>query len=242
MEQILPFLLLFPPVALIVWVGFLWPVSQLLRDSKNHKQAEKDLPVLAKELGLKHKPGSDLGVYTGQWNHHKIRIDPHNTDTSIGISLNKKVSFISSYGAVSERKPLDIRWLAHQLSPLFYRLVGQDPDEAMGISKPEFSFEDSSVNAFFKQRQLIENGGNFVANDSGLLGALREFIDRNSARIKTFQIGEEVACSLWVGSSSTKSRDYSVSGEQARTMLDEMLPIVEAIEKVKKTKDAGSKP
>ena len=233
MEQSLLFLLIFPPVALLVWVGFLWPVAQAMRDSKNWKQADKDLPILAEELDLKHKkkPGSHFGAYTGQWKHHRIRIEPDNSLTSIGITPNRKLSFDARYEAVSERKPLDIRYLSRRVSPLIYRLMGQDPDEAMGISKPDFSFEDKLVDSFFMRRQLIGNGGDFVANDSGVVSALREFISRNSARIQSFQIGEDVSCSLWVGSSTTKSRLYSVSGEQARTMLEEMLPVVEAIEK-----------
>jgi hypothetical protein len=203
----------------------------MFRDDQNLVNAKKELPLLAKELNLKYKKGDELGSYHGQWNNHQISIEPNHYQASINIKTMGDPQFLAIHTGISEIK-YDLTYLFTKATKLIIRFI---PDYPVEQSPPEnFSFEDIFLDNYFQHRQLTGEKGKDTALDQDLQKIIKDFLLKNQKTVKNLYIGRKVACSLWVGCSSGKTRLYSVSGKQVKKMLTEMYPIVACIEKVLK--------
>lgn len=207
---------------------FLWQIWQMIRDEVNLILAKKELPELADEMNLKHKKDMELGTYTGVWKKHLIRIEPNTYRTSIGIKINGDNQFSAKHEGISEK--FDIIYIFHFLSKFIVRFIPDYPvDEE---SKPKFDFYDPILDKYFQRRILLGNDGKIITSNFQLKEAIKAFIEKHSKNIKNLYIDSEISCSLWVGSSSTKSRSYSVTAKQAKYMLEEMLLLAEKLEQL----------
>jgi hypothetical protein len=218
-------------ITLVFWHLFIRQFYQMFRDDKNLLKAKKELPVMAKELNLKHKKGNELGSYHGKWNNHQIRIEPNHYDASISIKAMEDPQFQATHTGISEIK-YDLSYLFTKATKLIIRFIPDYPVEQSPQQK--FSFGDQFLDNYFQERQLRGEKGKETALDPELQKTIKDFLIKNRKMVKNLYIGQEVACSLWVGCSSGKTRLYSVTGKQVKTMLTEMYPIVDCIERVLK--------
>lgn len=203
----------------------------MFRDDQNMVKAKKELPLLAKELKLNHKKGNELGLYHGKWNNHQIRIEPKHYDASISIKTMKDPQFLAIHTGISEIK-YDLSYFFTKATKLIIRFIPDYPVEHSPQKK--FSFEDKFLDNYFQDRILTGEKGKATALDPELQKTIKDFLIKNRKTVKNLYIGQEVACSLWVGCTSGKTRLYSVSGNQVKKMLAEMYPIVDCIERVLK--------
>jgi len=186
------------------------------------------LPALSKELKLSHRRGDELGSYHGKWNGYKIRIEPNNYYTSIGIRVSGDPQFSAIHTGIAEKK-LEMAYLFQFLTKIIIKFIPDYP--VVENNNPKFSFEDPALDKYFKDRRILGERGKDNTRDAGLQNAIKDFLKKNRKAVRNLVIGSEVSCSLWVGSSSGRRRDYSVTARQARHMLSEMLPVAEAMER-----------
>ncbi|KQC12912.1 MAG: hypothetical protein APR63_01710 [Desulfuromonas sp. SDB] len=230
MEELVVKLIGVSIILFIFFKLFLWQFWQMIRDEVNLKLAKKELPELADEMNLKRKKDTELGTYTGVWKKHMIRIEPNTYRTSIGIKINRDPQFSAKHEGISEK--FDIIYIFHFLSKFIIRFM---PEFSVNEeSKPKFDFNDQILDKYFQRRKLLSNDGEKIACNFQLKEEIKAFIEKHAKKIKNLYIDSEISCSLWVGSSSTKSRNYSVTAKQVKYMLEEMLPVAEKLERLLK--------
>jgi hypothetical protein len=230
MEELFIKLLGVSVILFIFFKFFLWQIWQSIRDEVNLKLAKKELPEFAEEFKLNHKGDSELGMYTGQWSKHQIRIEPNNYWTSIGIKINGKPQFSAKHDGISEK--FDIIYIFHFISKFIIRFIPDYP--VIEDSKQKFDFNDPVLDKYFQKRYLVGERGKKITQNEFLKKEISFLLKNNRRKVKNFYINSEVSCSLWVGSSSTKNRTYSVTAKQVKYMLGEMFPVVEILEKLSK--------
>jgi len=200
----------------------------MIRDDNNLNRAKKELPLLAKELKLRHRKGEYFGSYFGRWNNHAIRIEPNDFHTSIGIKTTGNPRFSAVHEGIAESK-FDLFYLFHPLQKIIIRLM---PDYPVAKNdNPRFDFESPLLDNYFKDRRVLGHGGQKNARLPELQKAMIQFIEKNRKIVRNLSIGHEVSCSLWQGNSTLKTRLFSVSAQQVSMMLAEMLPIVEELDR-----------
>ncbi|MGC9367510.1 MAG: hypothetical protein ACP5FK_10795 [bacterium] len=230
MEELVVKLIGVSIILFIFFKLFLWQFWQMIRDEVNLKLAKKELPELADEMNLKRKKDTELGTYTGVWKKHLIRIEPNTYQTSISIKINGEPQFSAKHEGISEK--FDIIYIFHFLSKFIIRFM---PEFSVNEeSKSKFDFNDLILDKYFQRRKLLSNHGEKIACNFQLKEEIKTFIKKHAKKIKNLYIDSEISCSLWVGSSSTKSRNYSVTAKQVKYMLEEMLPVAEKLERLLK--------
>lgn len=228
MGEIIKYSLISVVSIFIFWKFFIWQFWVIFRDDINLRTAKKDLPILANELKLNHKKSDLFGTYIGHWNKHKIRIEPNNYQTAISIKTTVNPQFSANHTGISEK--YDLIYLFHFLTKIVIKFI---PDYPVGEGKKsEFSFEDALLDKYFQDRRILGEKGKDNIKNQELQKVLKTFLNKNSKKVQNFFISSEVSCSLWVGSSSTKTRNYSVTSKQVKEMLSEMLPIVEKLDQM----------
>ncbi len=232
MEELLYKLAIVSIIIVIFWKLMLESIwEELVRDEINMNRAKKELPVLAKELKLKHSKGDEFGIYKGSWNNHSIRIEPNHYRASICIQSKYDPHFSAIHTGIS-RKVFHINTLFHFLKKIIIKFIPDYPVAESGL--PWFSFEDAQLDRYFQERLLLEDSGKNIVQNPELKSMLKAFIDKNKNIVKDLIIGRDICCSLWLGSSTMKTRLYSVTGKQVTYMLAQLLPVVEAMEKASK--------
>ena len=222
MEEIVWKLAVVSLVIVISWKLMLESLWESLRDDINLNRAKKELPVLAKELNLKHKKGDEFGVYQGSWNKHRVRIEPNHYQATIRMQLEVNPQFFAVHAGISPRV-FHINTLFHHLKNLIIKFM---PDYPVVESEfPAFSFEDGELDAYFQERRLLGDEGKDLVRNPEFKNALKAFIAKNKTVVKDMIVGQETGCSLWLGGSTGKTRLYSVTGRQVKDMLPQMLPI-----------------
>ncbi len=227
MEEIFYKLAVVLIMIVVSWKLMLESIWESFQDDINMKRAKKELPLLAKELKLKHRKGDEFGIYEGSWNNHKIRIEPNNFQAAIFIKSKSDPRFSAVHEGISPRV-FHINTLFHHLKNLIIKFIPDYPVDENRL--PLFNFDDGQLDGYFQDRRLQGDSGKEMARNQELMDVIKAFIDNNKRIVKNLAVGQEVACSLWLGS-SIKPRLSSVTGEQVTRMLSEMLPIIEALEK-----------
>jgi hypothetical protein len=213
--------LVFASIMIVIsWKLMLEPFWESLRDDMNLSRAKKELPVLAKELKLKHRKGDEFGIYQGSWNNHHIRIEPNHYRASICIKSNCDPQFSAVHAGIS-KKVFHINTLFYHLKNIIIKFI---PDYPIVESElPRFSFEDAQLDGYFQERLLLRDGGKDMVHNPEIKNTIKTFVEKNKSIVKDLIIGPEVCCSLWLGGSIMKTRLYSVTGKQVEDMLSNFL-------------------
>ncbi len=223
--------LVFASIMIVVsWKLMLESIWESFQDDINMRRAKKELPVLAREMKLKHKRGDEFGIYYGSWNNHKIRIEPNHFQAAICITSQVDPQFSAVHTGIS-KKVFHVNTLFHYLKNIIIKFI---PEYPIVESEPHgFNFDNAALDRYFEKRLLLGDSGKEMIHDQALQNAILIFLDKNKSIVKDLIIGPEVCCSLWLGS-SIKPRLHSVTGRQVRQMLPELLLVVQALERAGK--------
>lgn len=191
-----------------------WSILCGIRDAIHARLAQRDLPVVARELGLKTRGKGKLPELHGKIDGFVIRV----REAAIEIELRCA-------------QPLEAAHMAYGVPPPYSWIFGMAVRAFQGgPAVPEFSFGDRVLDRYFAVRRVRGRAdGDAAAAHPPLQSALRRLVERHG-RLSTLRIADTtIYCEPWVGHSGSP-KSHSISGAQVRALMPDLLDVARALE------------
>ncbi len=167
--------------------------------------AARDLPIVARELGLRMTQTRRLPELRGKIDGYLVTV----TEEAIEIELTRAPRWHAWHSGREFPPPWG--WIFEAILSLF------------STEEPSFDFGDATLDRYFRSRSSSDD----VSIGGPLRTELLRFIRRHRF-LAALSVGSSLSCRPWLGSSTTRSN--AISGAQVRRLLPDLLALARALE------------